>query len=94
MTVTIAPICVYCKRFHQCGDLTQAPPALNCDAFPERIPEAILNSLVDHRTPHEGDHGLQFLPLTHEDAKRADIILRIVAGDDTAFDDLDALNNR
>ncbi len=94
MTVTIAPICVYCTRFHQRGDLTQAPPGLNCDAFPERIPDDILYNLVDHRKPHEGDRGLQFLPETHGDAQHADIILRIAAGDDTAFDDLDALNNR
>jgi hypothetical protein len=94
MTTTIAPICVYCTRFHQRGDLASAPPGLNCDAFPDRIPAAILNSLVDHRKPYEGDHGLQFLPETHEDAQRADIILRIIAGDDTAFDDLAALNNR
>ena len=35
--VTIAPICVECKRFR--NDLT-------CEAYPDRIPDAILDSKV------------------------------------------------
>ena len=35
---------------------------LTCDAFPQRIPDAILESKVDHRQPVEGDHGIQFEP--------------------------------
>lgn len=33
-----------------------------CDAFAERIPNAILDGEHDHRTPYPGDHGLLYLP--------------------------------
>jgi len=32
-----------------------------CDAYPEGIPEVILNGNVDHKTPYPGDHGLTYL---------------------------------
>lgn len=39
------------------GDL-DAP--ITCDAFPQGIPDAILDNEVDHRQPVDGDHGIQF----------------------------------
>jgi len=35
-----------------------------CAAFPNGIPEEILDGEFDHTQPHEGDHGLRFVPLT------------------------------
>lgn len=52
----MAPICIGCTRLH--GDLRDP----KCDAYPERIPNAILLSKADHRKPYEGDQGLQFAP--------------------------------
>ncbi len=37
---------------------------LTCDAFPERIPDAILLSHVDHCKPVVGDTGIVFEPKT------------------------------
>jgi hypothetical protein len=33
-----------------------------CEAYPDGIPEVILNGNVDHKTPYPGDHGLTYLP--------------------------------
>lgn len=51
---------------------------LYCDAFPDGdgIPDAITSSRADHRQPFDGDHGLQFLPVS--DAAAADA-QRIIA---------------
>jgi hypothetical protein len=32
-----------------------------CAAFPDGIPDDIWENRFDHRQPHEGDHGLQWL---------------------------------
>jgi hypothetical protein len=36
-----------------------------CAAFPDGdgIPLEIIRNEFDHRRPHEGDHGIQFVPL-------------------------------
>jgi hypothetical protein len=51
-TLFLSP-CASCARKHA--------DAATCDAFPKRIPAAILNGQHDHRTPYPGDHGLQYL---------------------------------
>jgi len=65
--VTIGPVsqCSACVRFRSPfaypGGLRQGlkeKPA--CEAFPDGIPEDILQSRVDHRNPVKGDHGLQW----------------------------------
>jgi len=33
---------------------------LTCKAYPEGIPEAILEGKIDHNKPYSGDHGIQF----------------------------------
>ena len=50
--VTILEIsCSSCKHYNK--DLT-------CKAFPNRIPIEILRGEHDHRTPFEGDRGIQY----------------------------------
>jgi hypothetical protein len=51
-SVFLSP-CASCARKHA--------DALTCDAFPGRIPAAILNGEHDHRTPYPSDHGLQYV---------------------------------
>ena len=35
-----------------------------CEAFPDGIPECILDGRVRHTEPYPGDHGLIHLPIT------------------------------
>jgi hypothetical protein len=49
-----APICLWCKHFDF------AYGGMRCKAFPERIPEDVIEGIVEHREPTEGDHGYQF----------------------------------
>ena len=37
-----------------------------CEAYPEGIPEVILNGSIDHKTPYPGDQGLTYLPVRPE----------------------------
>lgn len=46
--------CISCRHYR--GDL-------QCDAFPERIPQEILSGEHDHTKPFTGDHGIGFAPL-------------------------------
>ncbi len=57
MTIGRAPICMFCRHFNSADDT-----ALTCLAFPNGIPAKILNSVVDHRQPFQGDNGLHFEP--------------------------------
>ncbi len=51
------PVCLDCRHF-----VDEKGP-LKCAAFPEGIPEEILNGEVDHHEPYEGDHGIQYEPI-------------------------------
>lgn len=78
-----APICMFCRRRHPDDPERPLPkarrgqvvgvsvPFMTCDAYPEGIPKAILESRHDHRKPRRGDHGLQYLG---DEAIAADII--------------------
>jgi hypothetical protein len=46
-------MCLVCKYYRK---------AQRCEAFPLRIPQAILIGRYDHRKPHKGDHGIKFQP--------------------------------
>lgn len=47
-------LCVICK--HYFGEN-------KCEAFPEAIPDDILDGEIDHRQPYSGDNGIQFEPI-------------------------------
>ena len=46
--------CFWCKHLRKDG--------ISCDAFPEVIPDIIINGEHDHRTPFSGDNGILFEP--------------------------------
>jgi len=46
-------MCLVCKYYRK---------AQRCEAFPSRIPQAILIGRYDHRKPHNGDHGIKLEP--------------------------------
>lgn len=52
----VDPICMLCAR-------TIGWPGMECDAYPEGIPQEILNGEVDHTKPYKDDDGLTFVPI-------------------------------
>ena len=54
MTSRIQPICMMCRRFNRNAT------GFTCEAFPTKIPVAIINNAEDHRQPVAGDNGLTF----------------------------------
>ena len=55
-------LCLWCPRLHG-RDEGPMPAELSCDAYPESIPDKIVNNEVDHREPVKGDSGLRFEPI-------------------------------
>jgi hypothetical protein len=49
-----APPCLRCKHFNY------NKPGMTCLAFPDGIPEDVIEGIVEHREPIEGDHGIRF----------------------------------
>ncbi len=54
MTTVPVPIC------YSCAHLAGQGAGMTCTAFPEGIPDEILNSEADHRLPYPGDNGITF----------------------------------
>jgi hypothetical protein len=46
----------------RCWRCTRYRGQLDCDAFPNGIPEAILSGEHDHAEPYQGDQGLTYQP--------------------------------
>ena len=58
MNDELLSICWWCKHRHSAA--MRKTLWQTCDAFPDGIPQEILNYEFDHRTPHPNDHGIQF----------------------------------
>lgn len=48
-------LCAFCKRFN-----AKVANKNVCEAFPDGIPDAIIEMQRDHRQPYPGDRGLRF----------------------------------
>ncbi|HZO29806.1 MAG TPA: hypothetical protein VFH48_27840 [Chloroflexota bacterium] len=58
MTSLVMPICMVCRHLTR-----DAGWGYRCAAFPSGIPDAIIESRVDHRMPFNGDNGVRFWPV-------------------------------
>ena len=56
----IVPQCNGCKHFYIYS--------ATCSAFTVAIPMVILSNEHDHRQPYPGDNGIQYEPITEQDA--------------------------
>jgi|WetSurMetagenome_2_1015567.scaffolds.fasta_scaffold457808_2 hypothetical protein len=56
------PLCMSCKFFNM--NPTEEDYGLKCKAFPDGIPDAIINSRIIHTTAYPGDNGIVFEPVT------------------------------
>ena len=56
--VTLTPLCRTCKHWRR-DDFS----GFTCNAFPDGIPDAILESDHDHRKPYPGDNGIRYEPV-------------------------------
>lgn len=57
------PICLGCVHFEK-GNAE----AMRCAAFPEGIPEEIVEGKLIHRKAYPGDNGMQYAPRVYRDA--------------------------
>ncbi len=66
MTIGPPPICDACARLTM-----NDQDRLSCEAFPDGIPESIIFDGFDHRQPHPGDNGVQFVLADGAEARLA-----------------------
>ena len=52
------PICASCQRYQP---FDADHDTAFCEAFPDGIPDRILDGDFDHRQPFDGDHGIRYL---------------------------------
>lgn len=58
-------LCLYCRHIEYSYESGRGGPGISCAAFPDGIPDLIVENEVDHRKPVPGDNGIQFEP--HDD---------------------------
>lgn len=51
------PICVKCKHYNK---IDYEKLIFSCWAYPDGIPDEIIEGEVDHKKPYKGDNGIQF----------------------------------
>ncbi|GAB4210357.1 MAG: hypothetical protein OHK0022_43210 [Roseiflexaceae bacterium] len=51
-------MCWWCQHLH--SEKAKYGLSRYCDAFPESIPDVILESYFDHRAAYPGDNGIRF----------------------------------
>lgn len=51
---------------NQCIECIHYTGEIQCAAFPERIPDEIIEGEFDHSNPHKGDSGIRFEPVSEE----------------------------
>lgn len=59
------PQCMSCKRLYNGS-------GFKCGAYPNGIPEEIIQNKVSHKTPYGGDHGLMYVEKKYSASKAQD----------------------
>lgn len=59
MTTPALPLCASCARL-RAADALEFGGGFVCEAFPDGIPEDIIEGGFDHRKPHGGDGGVLY----------------------------------
>ena len=57
--------CLQCKFFHNKDYVN-----LTCDAFPQKIPEEIVDNIFIHTKPYPGDNGIMFEEISPAEYKK------------------------
>lgn len=75
MTTPLPPICTHCMWLirEQPGGLRR-DGSDRCGAFPDGIPQAILDNEADHRQPVDGDQGIRFEPRSENSVEYARLV--------------------
>lgn len=66
--MTIMPQCAYCKHFQGHKGVKSV-----CAAFPQGIPQVILDNEFDHHEAYPGDHNIRF-EQSEETLKRIGVV--------------------
>jgi len=67
------PQCVRCARLTIPPEIPDRFQGFTCAAFPDGVPNAIVNNRHKHTTPYPGDNGMLFEPVAPPEAKKASI---------------------
>lgn len=75
MSVPFPPICAHCVWLTRTSPVPlKLDGSDSCGAFPDGIPQPILDNEVDHRKPVDGDQGIRFEPRSENSRLYAEIV--------------------